>query len=230
METEGFSAVRFTDFSASGHRFPAMNRCAIFSRPLNADFSGKATLNLKLGHPTTMEDIERRAARIKLLLLDCDGVLTDGTITLLESGNEQKSFDVRDGQGIVLLHRAGLRSGIISGRTSSSVTRRALELGMDLKLVRQGTLDKIKDFNELLAVAGVREHEVAFIGDDVTDIPLLQRVELSVAVADAVPETLSVVHYVTRARGGHGAVREVAELILKAQGHWNSLMQRYFTL
>jgi 3-deoxy-D-manno-octulosonate 8-phosphate phosphatase (KDO 8-P phosphatase) len=177
-----------------------------------------------------MEDIaavERRAARIKLLLMDCDGVLTDGTLTLLDTGDEQKAFNVRDGHGIVLLHRAGLRSGIISGRTSSFVTRRAGELGMELQLVRQGSLDKIKDFDELLAVAKVQEHEVAFIGDDVTDIPLMQRVEFAVAVADAVPETLSVAHYVTQARGGRGAVREVAEIILKAQGHWHTLMQRY---
>ena len=171
--------------------------------------------------------IERRAARIKLLLMDCDGVLTDGMLTLLDHGDEQKTFNVRDGHGIVLLHRAGLRSGIISGRSSSSVNRRASELGIELELVRQGSLDKIKDFDELLAVAKVAEHEVAFIGDDVTDIPLMQRVEFAVAVADAVPETLSVAHYVTQARGGHGAVREVAEIILKAQGHWHSLMQRY---
>jgi 3-deoxy-D-manno-octulosonate 8-phosphate phosphatase (KDO 8-P phosphatase) len=180
-----------------------------------------------------MEDfaaIERRAARIKLLLMDCDGVLTDGTITLLETGDEQKAFHVRDGHGIVLLHRAGLRSGIISGRSSVFVTRRALELGMELELVREGSLDKIKDFDELLAVAKVHESEVAFIGDDVTDIPLMQRAEFAVAVADAVPETLSVAHYVTQASGGRGAVREVTEIILKAQGHWKSLMQRYLTL
>lgn len=177
-----------------------------------------------------MEDIaaiERRAARIKLLLMDCDGVLTDGTLMLLETGDEQKAFNVRDGLGIVMLHRAGLRSGIISGRNSTFVTRRARELGMALELVRQGSLDKITDFNELLSLAGVQESEVAFVGDDVTDIPLLQRVEFAVAVADAVPETISVAHYVTRARGGHGAVREVAEIILKAQGQWNTLMQRY---
>ncbi len=178
----------------------------------------------------TIQDIERRATRVKLLLMDCDGVLTDGTITLLGSADEQKSFHVRDGHGIALLHRAGLRAGIISGRSSSVVTRRALELGMDPALVRQGTFDKIKDFNELLSLAQVEESEVAFIGDDVTDIPIMQRVELSVAVADAVAETLSVAHYITQAAGGRGAVREVVEIILKAQGHWNSLMQRYFAL
>ncbi len=170
-------------------------------------------------------EIERRAARVKLLLMDCDGVLTDGRITLLENGDEQKSFHTRDGHGIVLLHRAGLNSGIISGRTSSLVERRARELGM--RYVRQGTWDKIKDFDELLAEAGVTDHEVAFVGDDVTDIPLMQRSALAVAVADAAPETLAAAHYVTQLPGGHGAVREVTELILKAQGRWSELMKRY---
>jgi 3-deoxy-D-manno-octulosonate 8-phosphate phosphatase (KDO 8-P phosphatase) len=170
-------------------------------------------------------EIERRAARVKLLLMDCDGVLTDGRITLLENGDEQKSFHTRDGHGIVLLHRAGLASGIISGRTSSLVERRARELGM--RYVRQGTWDKIKDFGELLAEAGVTDHEVAFIGDDVTDIPLMQRSALAVAVADAAPETRAAAHYVTQLPGGHGAVREVTELILKAQGRWSELMKRY---
>ena len=179
-----------------------------------------------------MEDfaaVERRAARIKLLLMDCDGVLTDGSLMLLENDDEQKSFNVRDGHGIVLLHRAGLQSGIISGRSSSFVLRRARELGMNPELVRQGSLNKIKDFDELMMRARIQDNEVAFIGDDVTDIPLMQRAEFAVAVADAVPETHSVAHYVTQATGGHGAVREVAEIILKAQGHWNTLMQRYFT-
>jgi 3-deoxy-D-manno-octulosonate 8-phosphate phosphatase (KDO 8-P phosphatase) len=170
-------------------------------------------------------EIERRATRIKLLLMDCDGVLTDGRITLLENGDEEKSFHTRDGHGLVLLHRAGLRSGIISGRTSSLVERRARELGMHY--VRQGTWDKIKDFEELLAEAGVDEHEAAFIGDDVTDIPLMQRSQLAVAVADAAAETRAVAHYVTGLAGGFGAVREVAELILKAQGHWSELMRKY---
>jgi 3-deoxy-D-manno-octulosonate 8-phosphate phosphatase (KDO 8-P phosphatase) len=172
-----------------------------------------------------LAEIERRAARVKLLLMDCDGVLTDGRITLLENGDEEKSFHTRDGHGIVLLHRAGLSSGIISGRTSSLVERRARELGM--RYVRQGTWDKIKDFDELLAEAGVTEHEVAFVGDDVTDIPLMQRSELAVAVADAVHETRAAAHYVTQLPGGHGAIREVAELILKAQGRWSELMKRY---
>lgn len=176
----------------------------------------------------TVEDfavIERRAARIKVLLMDCDGVLTDGRLILLENGDEQKTFNVRDGHGIVLLHRAGLKTGIISGRASSATERRALDLG--ISYVRQNSLDKIKDFEELLASENIDESEVAFVGDDVTDIPLMRRAELAVAVADAVEETRNAAHYVTAAPGGQGAVREVAELILKAQGRWTELMARY---
>ena len=173
-----------------------------------------------------MEDaIEKRAARIKLLLMDCDGVLTDGRLWLLENGDEQKSFNVKDGLGLALVHRAGLQTGIISGRTSSAVARRAHELGVGF--VRQGELDKIKVFEELLAQASVAESEVAFVGDDLADIPIMQRSEFAVAVADAAEETRSVAHYVTQARGGLGAVREVVEIILKAQGRWSEITRRY---
>jgi 3-deoxy-D-manno-octulosonate 8-phosphate phosphatase (KDO 8-P phosphatase) len=172
-----------------------------------------------------IREIERRAARIRLLLMDCDGVLTDGRITLVGDGDEEKSFHTRDGHGLVLLHRAGLRSGIISGRTSTLVERRARELGM--AYVKQGTWDKIKEFEEVLHEAGVEDEEVAFIGDDVTDIPLMRRAELAVAVSDAVDETRRAAHYVTALPGGFGAVREVCELILKAQGRWDDLMERY---
>ncbi len=172
-----------------------------------------------------LQDFYARAARIKLLLMDCDGVLTDGRIELSANGDEQKSFHTRDGHGLVLLHRAGLRSGIISGRSSTLVERRAQELG--ITYVRQGTWNKIEDFREVLAEADVKESEVAFIGDDVTDIPLMRRAELAVAVADAIEETRAAAHYVTRLPGGFGAVREITELILKSQGRWSELMRRY---
>jgi len=172
-----------------------------------------------------LAEIERRAARIKLLLMDCDGVLTDGRIQLVGEADEQKSFHTRDGHGLVLLHRAGLSSGIISGRTSSAVSRRARDLS--ITYLRQGALDKIRDFEELLGEAEIDESEVAFIGDDVTDIPLMERAELAVAVADAARETREAAHYITQLPGGYGAVREVTEIILKAQGHWDDLMKRY---
>ena len=169
--------------------------------------------------------IERRASRIKLLLMDCDGVLTDGRLWLTEDGDEQKSFNTHDGLGLSLLHRAGLKSGIITGRSSKAVARRARELGVEF--VCQGNPDKTAAFEQVLQKAGLEESEVAFVGDDLPDIPIMKRAELAVAVADAVEETRSVAHYVTRANGGRGAVREVIEIILKSQGRWHDLIEDY---
>jgi 3-deoxy-D-manno-octulosonate 8-phosphate phosphatase (KDO 8-P phosphatase) len=177
-----------------------------------------------------MEDeasIQRRASQVKLLLMDCDGVLTDGRIWILESGEDQKAFNTRDGLGLDLLHRAGLRSGIISGRRSSAVARRSQALGMSF--VRQGCENKLEAFNEILAEAELTPNEVAFIGDDLNDIPLMRRSELAVAVADASEETKHHAHLVTKASGGSGAVRETVELILKAQHRWNHLVQLFLT-
>lgn len=171
------------------------------------------------------EDINSRAQRIKLLLMDCDGVLTDGRLWLMADGDEQKAFHARDGQGISLWHRAGLKTGIITGRTSIVVERRARDLKMSY--VRQEAKDKIKALDEILAEAGVTANECAYIGDDVGDIPVMHRVALAVAVADAVPETKQAAHYVTEIKGGQGAVREVCDLILKAQGKWDEVMQRF---
>ena len=157
--------------------------------------------------------------------MDCDGVLTDGRLMLLENGDEQKTFHARDGQGISLVRQAGLKTGIISGRTSSATERRARELEIDY--VRQEARDKIQALDELLAQAGVSANECAYIGDDLADIPIMRRVGLAVAVADAAAETKQAAHYVTEQKGGHGAVREVTDLILKAQGRWEELMKRY---
>ena len=167
-------------------------------------------------------DVQERAARIKLLLMDCDGVLTDGRIWIFENGEEQKGFHTRDGLGIDLWHRAGLRSGIISGRTSSAVETRARTLGMSF--IVQGHENKIKAFADTLAHAGVTNAEVAYIGDDLNDVPLMMQSGLGVAVADAAVETRERAHYVTKALGGFGAVREVIELILKSQGRWDALI------
>lgn len=171
------------------------------------------------------DEVERRAAGVRLLLLDCDGVLTDGSITPVVGGDELKTFHTHDGHGLVMLHRAGLRSGIISGRTSRLVETRAADLG--IKYVRQGALDKISVFESLLAEAAIEPAHVAYVGDDVVDIPLMRRSNLAVAVADATPDTRDAAHYVTRLPGGRGAVREVCELILKAQGRWDELMEKY---
>src|ERR1044071_5796164 len=170
-------------------------------------------------------EVRKRAARIKLRLMDCDGVLTDGRVWLFENGEEQKAFHTRDGLGLELLHRAGLKSGVISGRASNALSLRAENLGMSY--VRQGCEDKQRAFAEIVADAGVTNAEVAFAGDDLNDLPLMLQSGLAIAVADAAIETRNHAHYVTDARGGHGAVREAVELILKSQGKWDELLRHY---
>ena len=170
-------------------------------------------------------ELQQRAARIKLLLMDCDGVLTDGRIWIIENGEDQKAFHTRDGLGIALLHRAGLKSGIISGRISSALERRAQSLGVSF--LWQGRDDKRQAFADTLAQANVTNDQVAFVGDDLTDLPLMGQAGLAVAVADAVAEVQAHAHYVTKLKGGKGAVREVVELILKAQGRWDDLVKSY---
>src|SRR5687767_999905 len=170
-------------------------------------------------------ELRQRAARVKLLLMDCDGVLTDGRIWILENGEDQKAFHTRDGLGIELLHRAGLMSGIISGRTSSALERRAQSLG--ISFLWQGLNDKRQAFAEALSKAKVTNEEVAFVGDDLTDLPLMVQCGVAFAVADASEEVKRRAHYVTAANGGNGAVREVCELLLKAQGRWDDLVKSY---
>jgi 3-deoxy-D-manno-octulosonate 8-phosphate phosphatase (KDO 8-P phosphatase) len=170
-------------------------------------------------------EVQSRAARIKLFLMDCDGVLTDGRIWVLEGGEDQKAFNTRDGLGLELLHRAGLKSGVISGRVSSALSRRAEKLGMSY--VRQGCENKEQAFAEIVADAGVINEEVAFAGDDLNDVPLMLKSGLALAVADAAIETRNHAHYVTETSGGHGAVREIVELILKSQDRWDGLIKGY---
>ena len=171
------------------------------------------------------EHVSARAQAIKLLLMDCDGVLTDGRLWLTADGDEQKAFHARDGQGISLLHQAGLQTGIITGRTSAAVERRAKDLKM--LYIRQYAKDKVKALEEILAEAGVAANECGYIGDDVGDIPVMNRVGFAVAVADAVAETKQAAHYITALKGGQGAVREVCDLVLKAQGRWDEVMRRF---
>lgn len=162
------------------------------------------------------QEILLRARGIKLLLMDCDGVLTDGRLYFSERGEELKVFHVRDGQGLVMWHRAGFSSGIITGRGAESIIKkRSEELGV--RYLRVNSVDKIRDFGEIIAEAGITAAETAFIGDDVGDLPLLGRVGFSVGVADAVAEVRGKVSYVTKANGGCGAVREVTDLLLKSK-------------
>jgi 3-deoxy-D-manno-octulosonate 8-phosphate phosphatase (KDO 8-P phosphatase) len=171
--------------------------------------------------PTLLE----RARKTRLLIMDVDGVLTDGRIIQDSHGHELKVFDVKDGHGIVMAHRAKLRTAFISGRESETTTRRARELGTEL--VFQKTWNKLEVYEKILEKTRYAPDEVAYIGDDLVDIPLLRRVGLAVAVADAVEEVKAAAHLITRRPGGQGAVREVIELILRAQGHWDTLLERY---
>ena len=171
------------------------------------------------------QDIIDRARKIKLLILDCDGVLTDGRIVMLPGSDETKTFDVKDGHGIVMAQRAGLRIAIISGRKSSIVRARATELGV-AHLYEMAWV-KMEPYEKVLAEEGLTDEEVCYVGDDVVDIPLLRRAGLGVAVADAVEETKDHSHIVTEREGGRGAVREVIEFILKAQDKWDEAMVRY---
>lgn len=165
------------------------------------------------------EAFAARCRALKLVLSDVDGVMTDGTVLLLPDGSEAKSFHIRDGLGIVLAHRAGLRTGLVSGRASESVDRRADELKM--AVVRQGVQDKRAAVSEILASEGLKAHEVAYMGDDLSDLPVMREVGLSAAPADAPFEVRSEAFMVTDARGGQGCLREFLEAILRARGEWD---------
>jgi 3-deoxy-D-manno-octulosonate 8-phosphate phosphatase (KDO 8-P phosphatase) len=163
-----------------------------------------------------MDAVLERARRVRLLVLDVDGVLTDGRLHISASGEELKVFHVRDGSGLVAVQRAGITVAIISGRDSPAVSRRAAELG--IRHVRQGVADKGAELDRLLGELGIPAEETACVGDDTPDAPMLRRAGLAVAVADAHPALLAAVHWTTRTNGGHGAVREVCDLLLSARG------------
>jgi len=170
--------------------------------------------------------MQTRLTPIRLLLLDVDGVLSDGRIVYDAHGTEIKTFDVKDGHGIKMLQKAGIEVGIISGRSSKVVNVRAKELGIEI--LYQGIADKDIPYAEIIKQRGLRDEEIAYIGDDVVDLPILRRVGFAVATADAVDDIRPYVHYVTNRFGGRGAVREVCDLILKARGDWQAVMGGYF--
>ncbi|GDX95081.1 haloacid dehalogenase [Planctomycetia bacterium] len=170
-------------------------------------------------------DLDRRLAAVQLLLLDVDGVLTDGGITWDNEGIEQKTFSIKDGLGIRLWQRAGFRSGIVTGRASRVVQVRAHELGIGI--VRQGVEDKLETTAAILAECGLGWDQLAFIGDDLPDLPVVLRCGLGVAVADACTELRAAAAVVTQAGAGRGAVREVIEQMLSARGAWQSIVARY---
>ena len=173
----------------------------------------------------TKKQIAQIAKNIKLLILDVDGVLTDGSIILDDNGNEIKSFHVRDGHGLKMLQKAGIQIAIITGRHSKVVERRAHELG--ITEVYQRCHIKTVAYDDLLEKFGIEDKETAYVGDDIVDIPIFKRVGLSIAVADAVDEAKREALFVTNNRGGRGAVREVCELILKSNGKWEEFIDEY---
>jgi 3-deoxy-D-manno-octulosonate 8-phosphate phosphatase (KDO 8-P phosphatase) len=171
------------------------------------------------------EKLLNRIRRVKLLILDVDGVMTDGRIIVDDAGLESKHFYARDGHGLKMLMRTGIDVALLTGRRSRVVEYRAAELGIGE--VHQGILNKAEVFPGILQRRNLAPEEVAFVGDDVVDIPVLRRVGFAIAVADSVPEVLKIADYVTVREGGRGAVREVCELILKGQERWTEVAARY---
>jgi YrbI family 3-deoxy-D-manno-octulosonate 8-phosphate phosphatase len=170
-------------------------------------------------------ELDRRLARVQLLLLDVDGVLTDGGVTWNNQGIEAKTFHIRDGLGLKLWQRTGCRAGIVTGRASHVVQLRATELGIGI--VRQGVEDKLATTATILAETGVSWEETAFIGDDLPDLPVIAKCGVGIAVADACVDVRSAAAIVTQLPGGKGAVREVIERLLRARGSWDSIVARY---
>lgn len=162
---------------------------------------------------------------IELLLLDVDGVMTDGSIIFDANGLESKSFNVKDGHGIKMLQRHGIQVGIITGRTSAVVDIRARELGIEL--LYQGALRKLESYDDVKAKTGLVDSQIAYMGDDIIDVPVMRRVGFAAAPPDALPEVLAVADYVTSRSGGRGAVREVCDLILRGRGFWDGIAARY---
>jgi len=172
--------------------------------------------------------LKKRAAQIKVLLMDVDGTMTDGGVLLLSqpdgSALEIKKFDAHDGQGLTLAHTAGIRTGCITGRESPALLRRANEMKMEFVYMKQPT--KIPAFEEILRKTGVPDSAVAYVGDDLPDLPIMRRVGLAIAVGDAVPEVKKAAHFTTKSVAGRGAIRDAVELILKSKGIWEEMIDK----
>ena len=176
--------------------------------------------------PATLpQDLILRASRVNALLIDVDGVLTDGRIVYANYGDELKFFNVQDAAGMIFWNRVGLKSAIITARTSRLVKRRAKEMCIDVLV--QGALLKLPAYERMLKRFRLSDAQVCAIGDDLMELPILRRVGLAVAVPNAVDEVKAACHYITHRSGGQGALREIVELILKAKGLWEQILQRY---
>jgi 3-deoxy-D-manno-octulosonate 8-phosphate phosphatase (KDO 8-P phosphatase) len=178
--------------------------------------------------PKVSPALKKRAQQINVLLMDVDGTITTGGVTLLSmpdgSAMEIKTFDAHDGQGMTLARTAGMRTGVITGRESAALRRRCKEMGIEFVYEKQP--QKIPALEEILAKAGVNEAQVAYLGDDLPDLPIMRRVGLAVAVGDAVAEVKKAAHYTTKAVGGKGALRELVELILRSKGIWEEMIDK----
>ncbi|KRT53733.1 3-deoxy-manno-octulosonate-8-phosphatase KdsC [endosymbiont of Ridgeia piscesae] len=172
-----------------------------------------------------MQDIQEKARRIRLVIFDVDGVLTDGSLFLGDDGQEYKAFNSRDGHGIKMLQQSGVEIGIITGRSSEVVRLRMQSLG--IKHVYQGQLDKRPAYQELRDKLGLSDAEIAYVGDDVVDLPIMRLVGLAIAVNDAHPFVTQHAHWLTPHAGGRGAARDVCELLMDAQGHLQRVLQSY---
>ena len=171
------------------------------------------------------ESVLKKASKIKFLLLDVDGVLTDGKIIIDSQGNEIKHFNVLDGMGIKLLQKIGVEVGILSSRFSLVVNHRSKELGINVLI--QGELEKLNSYKKLLKEKNLKDEDVAYMGDDWVDLPILKRVGLAIGVPNAWYPINEYVDYITKHPGGLGAVREICDLILKAKGKWENLLKSY---
>lgn len=185
------------------------------SRPVSSDAPA----------PPGVDALRAKVRDVKLLLLDVDGVLTDGGIVIDERGEEVTRFDVQDGHGIKLLQDAGFRVGLLTGRASRAVAVRAQRLSIGL--VYQNVSDKLLGYEQVKAETGLADADIAYVGDDMQDLPVLRRVAVAVAVKDAWDGLKAHADYVTVRPGGHGAVREVAELLLRLTGRWDALLKQY---
>ena len=177
---------------------------------------------------TPNPSVTQRCRKIRCLLTDVDGVLTDGKLHFTSDGQESKTFDVQDGHGIAMAQRAGLMIGFISGRPSKATDRRAADLGV--KILKQAATNKMEMVDEVKREQGLSDEEISFVGDELVDLPVLRRVGLAIAVPNAMDEVKEVAHYITTHRGGDGAVREVIEMILKTQGSWQKVIAKYMAM
>lgn len=169
--------------------------------------------------------VQDRAARIRLLLFDVDGVLTDGLVMMHADGTESKGFHIRDGAALVWAQRAGVPVGLLSSRASGATTQRAAQLA--IRLVVQGVPDKLAAYEQILRDSNLADDAVAYMGDDLVDLPVLARVGLAAAPADAAPEVRAAVHWVSACTGGRGAVREFIEMVLRAQHRWDDVVRQF---